>query len=146
MRYPSPQNLQGVEHPQYLLSLSRRNQRRLAFTKPARGKRDAGVAYLEQDPSFAGYARLIDFVRAGLPEEEGYRAEIALETIGLSGDIPADAPLEAGSQVEDVLDLPVAEVLETNEVGDRGSSAHGRQDSAPPGRIQGDPKPGPTVA
>lgn len=54
---PDALRKQGVEHPQYLLSLSRRNQRRLAYTNPARGKRDAGVAYLEAHGSWLMWVR-----------------------------------------------------------------------------------------
>ncbi|WP_112322576.1 ABC-F family ATP-binding cassette domain-containing protein [Oceanibium sediminis] len=52
------------------------------------GKR---VAYLEQDPDFTGFDTLGDFVRAGLPEDEAYRADIGLDAVRLDGAIPAAA-------------------------------------------------------
>ncbi len=43
------------------------------------------VAYMEQDPSFAGFESLRDFVVADLPAAETYRADIALEGVELDG-------------------------------------------------------------
>ena len=37
------------------------------------------VGYMEQDPDLSGFATLGDFARAGLPEGEGYRVEMAAE-------------------------------------------------------------------
>ncbi|MEM8871574.1 MAG: ABC-F family ATP-binding cassette domain-containing protein, partial [Pseudomonadota bacterium] len=47
------------------------------------------VAYMEQDPDFAGYDRLVDFVQEGLEPAEYYRADIALEGVKLDGTRPA---------------------------------------------------------
>ncbi|MDO5631057.1 MAG: ABC-F family ATP-binding cassette domain-containing protein [Paracoccus sp. (in: a-proteobacteria)] len=40
------------------------------------------VGYMEQDPDLSGFASLGDFARAGLPEDEGYRVEMAAEGLG----------------------------------------------------------------
>ncbi|MDO5622389.1 MAG: ATP-binding cassette domain-containing protein [Paracoccus sp. (in: a-proteobacteria)] len=37
------------------------------------------VGYMEQDPDLSGFETLGDFARAGLPESEGYRVEMAAE-------------------------------------------------------------------
>jgi len=49
------------------------------------------IAMMAQDPDFTGYATLSDWVRAGLHEDEGYRADIALEGVKLDGDISPEA-------------------------------------------------------
>lgn len=49
------------------------------------------VAMMEQEPDFSGFATLGAWVRAGLHEDEGYRADIALEGVKLRGDIAPDA-------------------------------------------------------
>ena len=56
------------------------------FVPPGRS-----VAYMEQDPDFSGAATLGDWVRADLPEEEHYRADIALEGVSLDGATDAHA-------------------------------------------------------
>ncbi|NNU80689.1 ATP-binding cassette domain-containing protein [Halovulum dunhuangense] len=48
------------------------------------------VAYMEQDPDFTPFATLGDFVRAGLPEAEHYRADIAMEGVRLDGSLACD--------------------------------------------------------
>ena len=50
------------------------------------------VAYMDQDPDFAGCATLRDYVTTGLDASEVYRADIALEGVRLNGDLdPARA-------------------------------------------------------
>lgn len=50
------------------------------------------VAYMEQEPDFTGFANLRDFAEYGLDAGDVYRAEIALETVRLNGDLsPAQA-------------------------------------------------------
>jgi ATP-binding cassette subfamily F protein uup len=49
------------------------------------------VAMMEQDPDFTGFATLGDWVRAGLHEDESYRADIALEGVKLDGSITPEA-------------------------------------------------------
>ncbi|MEL6235241.1 MAG: ABC-F family ATP-binding cassette domain-containing protein [Pseudomonadota bacterium] len=50
------------------------------------------VSYMAQDPDMAGYATLAEFVAEPLPVEEGYRAEIAMEGLGMDGGLdPAQA-------------------------------------------------------
>ena len=48
---------------------------------------DASVRYLPQEPDFAGFSRVIDYVEAGLgPTDDPYRCRLLLEGLGLSGD------------------------------------------------------------
>ena len=47
------------------------------------------VAYLDQDPDFARYTTLGDFVREGLEPGEDYKAEMALDGVRLDPDTPA---------------------------------------------------------
>lgn len=49
------------------------------------------VAMMEQEPDFCGFETLGAWVRAGLHDDEGYRADIALEGVKLSGDIAPEA-------------------------------------------------------
>ncbi|MEX0970899.1 MAG: ABC-F family ATP-binding cassette domain-containing protein [Paracoccaceae bacterium] len=49
------------------------------------------VAMMEQEPDFSGFATLADWVRAGLHEDEFYRADIALEGVKLEGTIAPGA-------------------------------------------------------
>ncbi|RMC32451.1 ABC-F family ATP-binding cassette domain-containing protein [Paracoccus alkanivorans] len=46
------------------------------------------VGYMEQDPDLTGFATLGDFARAGLPEGEGYRVEMAAEGLKFDPDRP----------------------------------------------------------
>ena len=48
---------------------------------------DASVRYLPQEPDFAGFSRVIDYVEAGLgPTDDPYRCRLLLEGLGLTGD------------------------------------------------------------
>ncbi|MEO0914192.1 MAG: ATP-binding cassette domain-containing protein, partial [Pseudomonadota bacterium] len=52
----------------------------------------ASVAYMEQDPDFAGFATLGDYAASGLEAGEAYKAEIALEGVALDGGlVPGEA-------------------------------------------------------
>ncbi len=53
----------------------------------------AAIAYLPQEPDFAGYATLGDFAAADLPAQERWRAEMAMD--GLQ--VKAEAPPETAS-------------------------------------------------
>ncbi|RNF33146.1 ABC-F family ATP-binding cassette domain-containing protein [Paracoccus methylarcula] len=44
------------------------------------------AGYMEQDPDLSGFATLGDFARAGLPEGEGYRVEMAAEGLKFDPD------------------------------------------------------------
>src|SRR5690606_1764942 len=46
------------------------------------------VGYMEQDPDLSAFATLGDFARAGLPEAEGYRVEMAAEGLKFDPDRP----------------------------------------------------------
>ncbi|SIS64817.1 ABC-F family ATP-binding cassette domain-containing protein [Paracoccus saliphilus] len=46
------------------------------------------VGYMEQDPDLSGFETLGDFARAGLPEGEGYRVEMAAEGLKFDPDRP----------------------------------------------------------
>ncbi len=48
---------------------------------------DASVRYLPQEPDFAGFPRVSDYVEAGLgPTDDPYRCRLLLEGLGLTGD------------------------------------------------------------
>ncbi|MCB2110364.1 MAG: ATP-binding cassette domain-containing protein [Defluviimonas sp.] len=49
------------------------------------------VGYLEQDPSFAGFATLGDFAAAGLAEGEGFRVDVAAEGLKFDPATPVAA-------------------------------------------------------
>jgi ATP-binding cassette subfamily F protein uup len=72
------------------------------LVQPERGERvvrqGVSVRYLAQEPDLAGFARTLDYVAAGLPEDEDpYRARYLLERLGLSGD-EDPAHLSGGEQ------------------------------------------------
>ena len=46
------------------------------------------VGYMEQDPDLSGFATLGEFARAGLPETEGYRVEMAAEGLKFDPERP----------------------------------------------------------
>ncbi len=58
------------------------------LVEPDAGKRflkpGSHVAYMEQEPDFAGFASMLDFATDGLDAGETYRAEIALEGLKLA--------------------------------------------------------------
>ncbi|MFV0385066.1 ABC-F family ATP-binding cassette domain-containing protein [Paracoccus sp. (in: a-proteobacteria)] len=62
------------------------------LTEPDRGQvvltAGAHAGYMEQDPDLTGFATLGDFARAGLPETEGYRVEMAAEGLKFDPDRP----------------------------------------------------------
>jgi ATP-binding cassette subfamily F protein uup len=53
----------------------------------------AKIAYLPQEPDLSGYATLGDYVAADLPDDERYRADIAMEGL----EVRADAPTAGAS-------------------------------------------------
>ena len=63
-----------------------------ALVEPDRGEVVLGagtqVGYMEQDPDLSGFTTLGDFARAGLPETEGYRVEMAAEGLKFDPDRP----------------------------------------------------------
>jgi ATP-binding cassette subfamily F protein uup len=62
------------------------------LVEPDRGEviRSAGthVGYMEQDPDLSAYVTLGDFARAGVPEAEAYRVEMAAEGLKFDPDRP----------------------------------------------------------
>ena len=66
------------------------------LTQPDTGERfvkpGAGVAYLPQDPDLSGFATLVDYAAADLEESERWRAEAAMDGLGVARDLdPATA-------------------------------------------------------
>ena len=55
------------------------------FLQPGRG-----VGYMEQDPTFAGFATLQEFAEDGLDIAEHYKVEIAMEGVKLDPTIPPE--------------------------------------------------------
>ncbi|MDO5646837.1 ABC-F family ATP-binding cassette domain-containing protein [Paracoccus sp. (in: a-proteobacteria)] len=64
------------------------------LVEPDRGQvvLSAGVSvgYMEQDPDLSGFATLGDFARAGLPDGEGYRVDMAAEGLKFDPARPVD--------------------------------------------------------
>lgn len=59
-------------------------------------KPGARIAYLPQDPDFAGYATLGAYAAADLPPEEAYKADMAMEGLEVSAD--ADPATASGGE------------------------------------------------